>query len=44
MGLDFVEFTMALEEALHLRLSDAEVSAWRTVGDAVELRDLFPDG
>jgi hypothetical protein len=39
MGLDFVEFVMALEAELGLRLSDVEVSAWRTVGDAVEHLD-----
>lgn len=33
MGLDFVECVMSLEEELGLRLTDEEVSSWRTVGD-----------
>lgn len=33
MGLDFVECVMSLEEELGIRLTDEEVSTWRTVGD-----------
>lgn len=39
MGLDFVECVMSLEEEFGLRLTDEEVSHWRTVKDAVDHLD-----
>ena len=36
-SLDLVEMTMALEEALGIRIEDAEVQDVSTVGDAVSL-------
>lgn len=36
-SLDMVEATMALEEALGIRIADEEVQNVKTVGEAVEL-------